>query len=111
MAELATLARPYANAAFDLARARSDQDRWSRTLDFLSRALREPGLHALVASPVADAQKAHEILELLATEFGEVTEPARRFVQVLASNKRLALLGEISEQFETLKAERKGRWT
>lgn len=105
MAELATLARPYANAAFDLARARGDQDRWSRTLDFLSQALREPGLRALVASPVAGAQKAHEVLELLAAEFGEVTEPVRRFVQVLASNKRLALLGEISEQFEALKAE------
>ena len=105
MAELATLARPYANAAFDLARVRGDQDRWSRTFDFLSRALREPGLRALVASPAADAQKAHEVLELLTAEFGEVTEPVRRFVQVLASNKRLALLGEISEQFEALQAE------
>ena len=105
MAELATLARPYANAAFDLARVRGDQDRWSRTLDFLSRALDEPGLRALVAAPVADVRKAHEVLDLLAAEFGEVTEPVRRFVHVLASNKRLALLGEISEQFEALKAE------
>ena len=105
MAELATLARPYANAAFDLACATGDQDRWSRTLDFLARALREPGARALVASPVADAQKAHEILGLLREEFGEVTETVRRFVQVLALNKRLALLGEISEQFEALKAE------
>ena len=105
MAELATLARPYANAAFDLAGSRGDQDRWSRTLDFLTRALAEPGARALVASPVADAQKAHELLELVRTEFGEVTEPVRRFLQVLASNKRLALLPEIGEQFESLKAE------
>lgn len=105
MAELATLARPYANAAFDIASERGEQDRWSRILDFLSRALREPGLHALVASPVADAQKAHELIELLRQEFGEVTEPVRRFIQVLGSNKRLALLPEISEQFEMLKAE------
>ena len=105
MAELATLARPYANAAFDLACESGDQDRWSRTLDFLSRALAEPGARALVASPVAAAQKAHALLELVREEFGEVTEPVRRFVQVLASNKRLALLGEIGEQFETLKAE------
>ena len=105
MAELATFARPYANAAFDLATARGDQDRWSRTLDFLARTLLEPGVRDLVASPVADAQKAHEFLELLRTEFGGVTEPVRRFIQVLASNKRLALLGEISEQFEAQKAE------
>lgn len=105
MAELATFARPYANAAFDLARARGDQDRWSRTLDFLSEALHNPGLRAFVASPVADVQKAHGFLNLLTVEFGEVTEPVRRFVHVLASNKRLALLGEISEQFESLKAE------
>ena len=105
MAELATFARPYANAAFDLASASGDQDRWSRTLDFLARTLLEPGVRDLVASPVADAQKAYELLELLRTEFGDVTEPIRRFIQVLASNKRLALLGEISEQFESLKAE------
>ena len=105
MAELATFARPYANAAFDLASARGDRDRWSRTLDFLARTLLEPGVRALVASPVADAQKSHEFLELLRTEFGDVRAPVRRFIQVLASNKRLALLGEISEQFEALKAE------
>lgn len=105
MAELATFARPYANAAFDLASARGDQDRWSRTLDFLAQTLAEPGVRTLVAAPVADAQKAYEFLELLRTEFGEVTEPVRRFIQVLASNKRLALLSEISEQFESLKAE------
>lgn len=105
MAELATFARPYANAAFDLASARGDQDRWSRTLDFLARTLAEPGVRTLVASPAGDAQKAYEFLELLRTEFGDVTEPVRRFIQVLASNKRLALLSEISEQFEALKAE------
>ena len=105
MAELATLARPYANAAFDVAGRSADQDRWSRMLWFLARTLAEPGMRALVASPIADAQKAYQLLELVREEFGEVAEPIRRFVQVLASNKRLALLGEISEQFETLKAE------
>ncbi len=105
MAELATLARPYANAAFDLASDGRDQNRWSRMLDFLSQALRNPGLRDFVASPAEDAQKAHGLLDLLTVEFGEVPEPVRRFVQVLASSKRLALLGEISEQFEALKAE------
>ncbi|MDE0225922.1 MAG: F0F1 ATP synthase subunit delta [Gammaproteobacteria bacterium] len=105
MAELATLARPYANAAFDLATEGRDQNRWSRTLAFLARVLAEPAVRDLVASPAADARKAHEILELVQSEFGEVTEPVRRFIQVLASNKRLALLGEVSEQFEALKAE------
>ena len=105
MAELATFARPYANAAFDLASARGEQDRWLRMLGFLSQALRNPGLRDFVASPAEDAQKAHGLLDLLTVEFGEVPEPLRRFVHVLASSKRLALLGEISEQFEALKAE------
>ena len=38
MAELATLARPYANAAFDLAKSAGRLDEWSRGLNLLALA-------------------------------------------------------------------------
>ena len=104
MAELATLARPYANAVFDLADQAGELDRWSHVLALLTAASAEPAVRAMVEAPeVKDEQKAHQLLELV-REDG--FESARRFVHVLASNKRLLLMGEISEQFETLKAEK-----
>ena len=42
MAEVATLARPYANAAFDLAQQRDRLSEWSRMLSFLSAAVATP---------------------------------------------------------------------
>ena len=103
MAELATLARPYANAAFDIAKSGGELDRWSRMLALLAAAAREPVIRRLLAEPeIPGEQKAFRLTELVRDE---LNDRARKFVQVLAANKRLPLLPEIHEQFETLRAE------
>jgi F-type H+-transporting ATPase subunit delta len=103
MAELATLARPYANAAFDVAKSSGELDRWSRMLAFLAAASTERPMQTLLAAPeVEEVQKAHRLIDVCGDE---LNVPARRFVQVLAANKRLPLLREIQDQFETLRAE------
>lgn len=103
MAETATLARPYAQAAFRLAKEARTLDRWSRALRLLAGAALHPRVQALLGDPeVTDAQK----IERLATLGGEeIDSKARNFLHVLADNKRLALLPDISRQFETLRAE------
>ena len=104
MAELATLARPYANAAFDLAKASDRIAEWGRTLGLLAQACATAEVELLITSPVMGSfQKAHHLIELF--EPGDLNEEMRRFVNVLAENQRLELLPEISVLFEQLQAE------
>lgn len=103
MAEIATLARPYANAAFDIAKAAGALPQWSRMLRLLAAAAATSEVQALIAEPsLASEVKAHQLIGLLADE---LDERGRRFVHVLAENKRLELLGQIAEQYEVRKAE------
>jgi len=103
MAELATLARPYANAVFDLARQAGELDRWSSMLALLAAAAAHPQLKTLLGSPgVPEEQKGQRLSGVCGDD---ITESARKFVQVLATNKRLPVLGEIHQQYEALRAQ------
>ena len=102
MAELATLARPYANAVFATAKSDGNLERWSRMLGFLVTAALEPQVKSLLDAPeVSDEQKAYRLVEICGDE---MNDRARKFVTVLAQNKRLDILAAIREQFEALRA-------
>ena len=102
MAELATMARPYANAAFDVAKRDSDLGAWSKALAYLATASTEPTVRSMLESPDMEAPvKAQKLIEVCGDALDDRT---KRFVQVLASNKRLPLIGEIADQFEALRA-------
>ena len=103
MAELATLARPYANAAFEIAKNDGELDRWSRMLLLLAAATDHESVQTLLSAPdVDETTKAYRLQEVIGPE---LNDRGRRFLQVLAGNKRLPLLGEIHTQFEVLRAE------
>jgi F-type H+-transporting ATPase subunit delta len=102
MAELATMARPYAHAAFDVAKRSGDLDAWSRSLGFLAAAAADATVRGWLSAPeLVAAVKAQKLIDICADE---IDDRGKRFVQVLAANKRLALLSEISTQFDTLRA-------
>jgi F-type H+-transporting ATPase subunit delta len=102
MAELATLARPYANAVFAVAKGDSTLERWSRMFAYLTTAAADPRVKSLLDSPeVGDEQKALRLAEICGDE---LNDRARKFVQVLAQNKRLDIIAEIQGQFEALRA-------
>ncbi len=103
MAEIATLARPYANAVFAAAKEHGELDRWSRMLQFLATAAADPQVQTLLEAPeVSDEQKAFRLVDICSDE---LNDRGRKFVRVLAENKRLALLGEVADQFEALRAQ------
>ncbi|HIM34435.1 MAG TPA: F0F1 ATP synthase subunit delta [Pseudomonadales bacterium] len=103
VAEFATLARPYANAAFDVAKSAGRLDEWSRGLNLLALASENPNLKAMIQSPTATtSEKAFKLAELFRDD---LLDPVRQFVHVLAENKRLSLLAEITTQFEVRRAE------
>ena len=103
MAELATLARPYAIAAFEIAKDEHRLELWSNHLARLTSAISEPEVAQVVSSPVHTPQRKALVLNELFAE--EATETIRRFVSVLAENRRLELLPAIHTEFDARLAE------
>lgn len=103
MAELTTLARPYAKAAFDTARAANTLKDWSSSLSLLAAVSKTGPVKSVLGSPTLSAeQKADALISVCGDE---LHANAKNFVKVLASNKRLNLLSQISELFENLRAQ------
>lgn len=103
MAEFATLARPYARAAFETAREEGEDGlaRWSGMLGFLAAAVATEELAQELAAPSRSPEgKAALVTEIAGDQLGE---HGARLVRVLAENGRLPLLGAVAEEFEALK--------
>jgi F-type H+-transporting ATPase subunit delta len=104
MAEIATIARPYAEAAFRLARERQVLSAWSDALGRMAQIADDPQAGALIGNPnIAPAQ----VEDLFRTVGGTDVEIGN-LVHLLAENGRLASLPEIAIQFETLKRGEEG---
>jgi F-type H+-transporting ATPase subunit delta len=101
--EKATLARPYANAVFDVARNEGRLDQWSRLLRILAAAAATARVQQMLGDPMLSAAEKVGKLALLCD--GELDESGHRLLDVLAQNKRWGLFDDISEQFEALRAE------
>ena len=101
MSESITLARPYARAVFSMARERGRLSQWSAMLDFASRAVAEPSVHAMLGDPRLDAQ----VLAGVLAPAGEPDSDFAQFLSVLADNQRLALLPDIARLFDAQRAE------
>ncbi len=103
MAEAATIARPYAKAAFEAARERNELAAWS---DALGRAA---GLaaDARVLEALTSPKLSTDRFVAFFAGLGGAAIDARwqNFVRLLAANKRLALLPQIAAQFEALRAD------
>ncbi len=110
MAQKRTIARPYAAALFELAMREQAPEQamnaWQAWLDFLARASNHPQIEHMLADPVLSGEvKAHHLFELIEANFAaESSVPAlRNFVLLLAMNKRLDILVEVSDEFQRLK--------
>ncbi len=106
MAESSTVARPYAQAIFELARDDGAFQRWSDVLQMLVSIVRDPTLLALIHSPrVSDEELAALIVDI----GGEhLDDSGANVVRLLAANDRLPLLPEIAALYERLRAEAQG---
>ncbi len=103
MAELATIARPYANAVFELAKRENALDQWSGMLGTLGATTEHETVALLLDSPdLPSAAKAFRLAELCGDE---LDDRGKKFLQALADHDRLSMIGEIRDQFETLRAE------
>lgn len=103
MAELSTIARPYAKAAFEYALSNNALDQWSRMLASAGQVAEQPKVAELLSSPAATASQLSKIFVDICGD--ELDQKGANFVSELAEHKRLTLLPQISEQFEIFKAQ------
>ncbi len=105
MAEAITIARPYAEAAFALASQAGTVPAWAERLDTMAQVAANPDVKACIGNPdLTHTQLASLFLSLC----GKVSEEGRSFVSVLAENRRLALLPQVRELFDSFRREREG---
>ena len=100
MTQALTLARPYARAAFALARDGGAYVAWSNALAFAAQVAADPRVAQLLGSPKLGNADAVELLAI-----DGAADTVRNFLALLADNRRLALLPEIAGLFEELRAE------
>jgi F-type H+-transporting ATPase subunit delta len=102
-AELPTIARPYARAAFSRGLDQTDGlGSWSRMLSLLAAAVSEPKVEEALDNPTLTTEdETSLILQLMGDD---LNQDGQNFVSVLAEYGRLALLPTIAELFELLKA-------
>jgi len=105
MADLATIARPYAEALFRSAQP-SDLASWAEQLSELAQVASHPEVAALANNPNLSAAKLSELL--LGGLKTKVAKPVENFVSLLSQNHRLAAMPEIAAQFEALKNAQEG---
>ena len=104
MAELSTLARPYAKAAFEFAADAKDLQGWAQSLATAAVVTQQSAVVKLLGSPSSTAAlQAATVIDICGDALNAI---GQNFVVILSENRRLTLLPQISQQFEIMKANR-----
>jgi F-type H+-transporting ATPase subunit delta len=102
VAERATIARPYAKAAFEYARDANAFAAWSQGLESAAQIVADPSVAPLTKSPQWPVAN---LVSLITDVAGAKLDAGmQNFVRVLAENRRLLLLPEIAAHYEELRA-------
>ena len=101
MAELATVARPYAEAAFAAALERNALGAVHDALQMLAAIAADPQTRSAISNPKVSPAQKKELFDSVAG--ARLEEVSRNLVGILVDNHREVLIGEIAEQFDELK--------
>ncbi len=104
--ELTTCARPYAKAAFKLARQMDQLDEWSQMLTLCASVSRRDAVDKMLNEPSLNVdEKAKSFIRLCE---GSLSEDVKKYIRILSGKKRLSLLPQIDALFEQMKAKHQG---
>ena len=103
MSEANTVARPYAQAAFDEARRLGDLKGWSAVLAILAESLNNAEVRTVISNPRVDKSKVEELVVALCGN--QLSAQQRSFIRILMDNHRLDVVTEILIMYEALRAE------
>lgn len=101
MAELATIARPYAKALFELADEKKRTDSWLDGLKNLTWIVQQPTVGELINdSNLTAFDKTEKLIHLLLDNPVSRDMEFKNFIQIVATEKRLNLIPEIYTQYQ-----------
>jgi F-type H+-transporting ATPase subunit delta len=106
MSELATLARPYATAAFKRAKETASTTKWSDSLAFMVAVMTDQQIVSVASNPRVNKDRLAQLLLTICNE--QIDSESTNFLKLLLQNGRLGLLPDIANQFEAIKAEDEG---
>jgi F-type H+-transporting ATPase subunit delta len=106
MAEATTIASPYAEALFKSALSRQTLTTWFDMLRNLANIASQDQIKSLNGNPGVSAGQLADLYISICKN--KLSDEARNLVQLMAENKRLAILPQVSEMFEKLKAQHEG---
>ncbi len=106
MAENSTIARPYAQAAFDIAKDKSNLSSWSDMLEIAAMVASDSNMAKAIDSPHI---KDEDVVSLFLDVCGDkLNTEGQNFIRVLAENKRLNILSDIAVAYEQFRADAEG---
>ena len=107
MAEKSTIARPYAEAVFETAQASGELKQWSALLQAAALITADADMQNIIGNTSVNKEQLAQLIVDVADSGKEsvMTDQGRNLIRLLSENRRLNVVAEICEQFETLKAE------
>ncbi len=106
MTELATLARPYAEAVFERAKEAGKTEQWSSMLAFLAAVVRDREMAAIIDNPKVSDE---DLIRLLLDICGEqIDVEGANLIKLLVVNGRLTIVSYIARLYEEYRAEDEG---
>lgn len=99
MAELATIARPYAEALFQVAKS-NDPAAWGQQLDALAQVAQDADLRQFADHPKAQSEQVVAVVTAAAKQ--DLAAGVQNFLRTIVENGRLAALPEIVAQYHVL---------
>jgi F-type H+-transporting ATPase subunit delta len=107
MAELSTIARPYAEALFSIAQASGENlETWLAAAEALAALASHPQVAEVVADPKLNDEQVFELLSGMSAT--PLTPAGVNFLKLVIANQRIAVLPEVAAQFRELKNEAEG---
>jgi F-type H+-transporting ATPase subunit delta len=107
MSSLTTLARPYAKAAFELARQEQALARWDEMLTLASEMVVEKSMAGLLESPHISNE---DVVKILTETAGDAFESRfRDYLSVVGESGRLPLLPQVTRLFQRLREDAEKR--
>jgi F-type H+-transporting ATPase subunit delta len=105
MAEIATIARPYAEAVFKVADGEGKLAAWADVLDRLAAVAANPAIGEVLGDPNVTPDQLYGVV---AGAAGDLPAEAQNLVRVLIDNGRVGVLPEVRDLFVELKHDREG---
>ena len=106
MAEISTIARPYAVAIFNLAKEEKSLSDWSAMLALMSSIVENKDIKLFIQdSKVLDVDREKVLLDICGNQ---INNSGKNLIKLLVEYKRLLIISEITLVFESLKADDEG---